>query len=249
MLEVSFWQGVCLALVLIHVSVLCVTLYLHRSQAHGGVLFHPAVAHFMRFWLWLTTGTVTRQWVAVHRKHHESPDLPGDPHSPRVHGKLMALFFAHVLYRRAACDQEILDRYGTGTPDDWIERNLYARHSLLGILLLLIVHIVLFGFVGAAIWGSELMAILIGTTIINGVGHLWGYRNYPNQQDDSRNIFPVDVVLGGEALHQNHHAALRSPRLSRKWFEVDIGWLYIRFLAALRLARFRKIDAPEAWAA
>ncbi len=247
MFQLSLWEATVVALVLIHMSIMCVTLYLHRSQTHGGVLFHPVVSHVMRFWLWLTTGTVTREWVPVHLEHHEAPDKPGDPHSPRVHGKVMALFFAHVLYRRAARDPAILAKFEDRVPSDWVEMKLYAKHSWLGILLLFCVQFILFGFIGVIIWFSQLAALLVGTTIINGFGHLTGYRNYPSQDNDARNLFPIDFILGGEALHDNHHAALRSPKLSRRWFEFDIGWAYIQCLRVLGLARLQKIGDSRSW--
>jgi stearoyl-CoA desaturase (Delta-9 desaturase) len=223
-------------LLLTHITIVCVTLYLHRSQAHRGVTFHPVVSHFMRAWLWLTTGMVTRQWVAVHRKHHRFSDEPGDPHTPHVYGIGQVLFKGAFLYHAASKDKAMVDTYGRGTPDDWIERNLYSSHSRLGIGILLVLNLILFGWVGAIIWGIQMLWIPFWAAgVINGIAHWWGYRN-GETRDQSRNISPWGIIVGGEELHNNHHLDPANPRLSRRWFEFDIGWMYIRLLQSLRLA-------------
>ena len=225
-----------ITLVLTHITIACVTLYLHRSQAHRSVTFHPAVSHFMRFWLWLTTGMITRQWVAVHRKHHRFCEQPDDPHSPVHYGILHVLFRGALLYNEASKDKTMVSTYGSGTPDDWIERKLYTPYSKLGIGLCLVLNLAVFGGVGAIIWLVQMLWIpLWAAGVINGVGHWWGYRN-GETRDQSRNIVPIGILIGGEELHNNHHLDAASARLSRRWFEFDIGWLYIRVLQSLRLA-------------
>jgi stearoyl-CoA desaturase (delta-9 desaturase) len=223
-------------LIATHITIAAVTLFLHRSQAHRSVQFHPAVAHFFRFWLWLTTGMVTKQWVAVHRKHHRFSDEPGDPHSPHVYGIKRVFFKGAVLYHAASKDKVMVDTYGVGTPADWIEHNLYSAHSRLGIGILFLFNIIIFGWVGAVIWGIQMIWIpLWAAGVVNGVGHWWGYRN-GETKDRSRNIVPWGIVIGGEELHNNHHLDPASARLSRHWWEFDIGWMYIRLLSALQLA-------------
>ena len=226
-------------LLLTHITIVCVTLYLHRSQAHRGVTFHPAVVHFMRAWLWLTTGMVTRQWVAVHRKHHRFSDEPGDPHTPHVYGIGRVLFKGAFLYHEASKDKAMVDAYGAGTPDDWIERNLYSSHSRLGIGICLLLNLILFGWVGAIIWTVQMLWVPFWAAgVINGIGHWWGYRN-GETRDQSRNISPIGILIGGEELHSNHHLDPASPKLSLRWFEFDIGWFYIRVLQSLKLAKLK----------
>ena len=226
-------------LLLTHITIVCVTLYLHRSQAHRGVTFHPAVVHFMRAWLWLTTGMVTRQWVAVHRKHHRFSDEPGDPHTPHVYGIGRVLFKGAFLYHEASKDKAMVDAYGAGTPDDWIERNLYSSHSRLGIGICLLLNLILFGWVGAIIWTVQMLWVPFWAAgVINGIGHWWGYRN-GEIKDRSTNISPFGIVVGGEELHNNHHLDPASPKFSRKWFEFDIGWFYIQVLQSLKLAKLK----------
>ena len=226
-------------LVVTHLTIICVTLYLHRSQAHRGVEFHAAVSHLMRFWLWMTTGQITRQWVAVHRKHHRFTEQDGDPHSPHVFGFWRVLFKGAFLYHSASKDTEMVAQYGAGTPDDWVEQNLYSKHSRLGIMLMLLIDIVLFGWWGFVVWGIQMIWIPFWAAgVVNGLGHWWGYRN-GETKDQSRNISPWGILIGGECLHNNHHLEPGNPRLSRRWFEFDIGWLYIRLLCILRLARLR----------
>jgi len=222
-----------------HITIVAVTLYLHRSQAHRGVEFHPVVAHFFRFWLWLTTGMVTRQWVAVHRKHHRFTEQDGDPHSPHVHGFWRVLVTGAGLYHLASKDSAMVTQYGAGTPNDWVEQNIYSKHSKLGILLMLLIDIVLFGWTGLVVWAIQMIWIPFWAAgVINGIGHWTGYRN-GTTKDHSRNISPLGIVIGGEELHNNHHLDPANPRLSRRWFEFDIGWAYIRLLSVLRLAHTR----------
>jgi stearoyl-CoA desaturase (delta-9 desaturase) len=226
-------------LILTHITIVCVTLYLHRSQAHRAVQFHPVIAHAMRFWLWLTTGMVTKQWVAVHRKHHRFTDEPDDPHSPVHYGIWHVLFKGAALYHAASKDKNMVDTYGRGTPDDWIERKLYTPHSRLGIGILLVFNIIVFGWIGALIWGIQMLWIPFWAAgIINGLAHWWGYRN-GETRDTSTNIAPWGIVIGGEELHNNHHLDPASPRLSRRWFEFDIGWVYIKVLEFCRLANIK----------
>jgi stearoyl-CoA desaturase (delta-9 desaturase) len=241
LLDLSLGGYVAATLILTHITIAAVTIFLHRSQSHRALDLHPAVAHFFRFWLWLTTGMVTRQWVAVHRKHHARCETPEDPHSPQVLGLRKVLLEGAELYREAARDPEMLAKFGHGTPDDWIERKLYSAHPVLGIALMLVLDLVLFGIAGITIWGVQMIWIpLFAAGVINGVGHWWGYRNYESA-DASTNIVPWGILIGGEELHNNHHAFASSAKLSSRWFELDIGWLYIRTLQAVGLARVKKV--------
>jgi len=211
-------------------------LFLHRGQAHRGIKFHPALEHFMRAWLWLTTGMVTKQWVAIHRKHHRFSDESGDPHSPHVFGIWRVLTQGAVLYHEASKDKDMVDAYGVGTPADWMERNVYTRHSRLGIGILFLFNITLFGWMGAVIWGIQMIWIPFWAAgVINGLGHWWGYRN-GESKDRSRNISPWGIVVGGEELHNNHHLDPANPKLSRRHFEFDIGWAWLRVFEQLKLA-------------
>ena len=228
-----------ITLLLTHITIACVTLYLHRSQAHRAVEFNPVVSQFMRAWLWLTTGQVTKQWVAIHRKHHRFTEQEGDPHSPHVFGFWKVLFKGAVLYHTASKDTAMINQYGVGTPDDWIERKLYTPHSRLGILLMLVIDLVLFGPIGLVVWGIQMIWIPFWAAgVVNGMGHWWGYRN-GETKDHSRNISPIGIVIGGEELHNNHHLDPASAKLSRKSWEFDIGWFYIRILTLLGLAKVR----------
>ena len=239
-----WWGYVVLTLVMTHITIAAVTIYLHRCQAHRGLDLHPAVAHFFRFWLWLTTGMITREWVAIHRKHHAKVETEDDPHSPQTRGIEKVLFQGAELYRDESRNQETLEKYGRGTPDDWIERNLYSRYLWQGVGLMLAVDLILFGGVGATIWAVQMMWIpFMAAGIINGAGHYWGYRNFACN-DTSTNIVPWGILIGGEELHNNHHAYGSSAKLSSQWYEFDVGWLYIRALSALKLAKVRKI-APQ----
>ncbi len=226
-------------LIVTHITIVCVTLFLHRSQAHRGIEFHPILSHFMRFWLWMTTGMVTKQWVAIHRKHHQSSDLPGDPHSPVVFGIKNIFFRGVYYYYLAAKDAQMIFAYGKGTPNDWIERKLYTRHSRLGILLMLVIDLALFGPVGLVVWGVQMLWIPFWAAgVINGIGHWWGYRN-GSTKDNSRNISAIGIIIGGEELHNNHHLEPANPKLSRQWFEFDIGWFWFKVFKFLHLAKLR----------
>lgn len=225
-------------LVVTHITILCVTLYLHRSQSHRTVTFHPAIAHFMRFWLWLTTGMNTKEWVAVHRKHHQASDTPADPHSPKIYGIWRVLLGGAFLYMKAKKDPDVM-KLGIGTPNDWIEENLYTPHPYMGILLMLVINFALFGPMGIIVWGVQMLWIPIWAAgVINGLAHWVGYRNY-DTKDTSRNLLPVAVWIGGEELHNNHHGAATSAKFSTKWYEVDIGWCWIKVLEKLKLATVR----------
>jgi len=226
-------------LVMVQITIACVTLYLHRSQAHRAVQFHPVVAHFMRFWLWLTTGMVTREWVAIHRKHHQASDTEKDPHSPQVYGIWRVLFGGALLYANAAKNKLLIQELGHSTPNDWIEENLYTPHSRLGILLMLIIDLVLFGPVGFFVWGIQMLWIPFWAAgVINGVSHWWGYRN-TDTKDTSRNLWPWAIWIGGEELHNNHHANGASANFKQKSWEFDIGWMYISILRFFKLAKVR----------
>jgi len=226
-------------LIVTHITIVCVTLYLHRSQAHRAVEFHPVVNHFMRFWLWLTTGMVTRQWVAIHRRHHRSTDVEGDPHSPHVYSISRVLFGGAGLYHAASKDSVMVNTYGVGTPDDWLECNIYTDHSRLGIGILLLFNTAVFGWLGAVIWLVQMAWIPFWAAgVVNGVGHWWGYRNFATR-DHSTNIVPWGIVIGGEELHNNHHHDPASARLSKTSREFDIGWMYITVLRHLGLAQVR----------
>ena len=227
-------------LVMVQLTIACVTLYLHRSQAHRGVTFHPVVAHAMRFWLWMTTGMVTGEWVAIHRRHHQKSDQAGDPHSPQVYGIGRVLFGGALLYKQAAKDRAMVAQLSTGTPDDWIERNLYRPHSALGIVLMLVIDLCLFGAWGLIVWGLQMLWIPFWAAgVINGLGHWWGYRN-TDTADTSRNLWPLAIWIGGEELHNSHHADGANPKFSQKWWEFDIGWMYITVLRWLGLATLRQ---------
>jgi len=242
LLELPWWGYVLVALALTHVTIVGVTVFLHRHQAHRALDLHPAVSHFFRAWLWLTTGMVTREWAAVHRKHHAKCDGAEDPHSPQIAGINRVLWGGVFLYVKAARSAETLERYGHGTPDDWLERNVYSRHTKFGIVLMGLIDLAVFGVVpGAIILAVQLAWIPFWAAgVINGLGHYWGYRNWPTP-DWSTNISPWGILIGGEELHNNHHAYPTSAKLSNKWFEVDIGWGYIRTLRALGLAHVKHV--------
>ena len=242
--SLPWWGYVIVALALTHVTIASVTIYLHRSQAHRGLDLHPLVSHFFRFWLWLTTGMVTKEWVAIHRKHHAKVETEDDPHSPQTRGIDTVLLRGAELYRDEAKNGETMSKYGHGTPNDWIERNLYTRYSWQGVGVMLAIDLVLFGPIGATIWAVQMMWIPVTAAgIINGIGHYWGYRNFACA-DASTNIVPWGIIIGGEELHNNHHAYGTSAKLSSRWYEFDIGWMYIRILEMLELATVRKI-APQ----
>ena len=239
--QLPWWGYLVFVLFMTHVTIVAVTVYLHRCQAHRALDLHPIVSHFFRFWLWLTTGMQTRQWAAVHRKHHARCETAEDPHSPQVLGLRKVLGQGAELFRLEAARQETLDRYGKGTPDDWLERSLYSRHPSAGVGLMLAADVVAFGPIGITLWAVQMIWIpFFAAGVINGIGHYWGYRNF-EAADASRNILPWGILIGGEELHNNHHAYAASARLSSKWYEFDIGWMYIRILQLVRLATVRKV--------
>ncbi|MFO8142205.1 MAG: fatty acid desaturase [Marinobacter sp.] len=236
LLDLSVWQLITVAFVLTHITIVSVTLYLHRHSAHNALDLHPVLKHFFRFWLWLTTAQNTKEWTAIHRKHHAKCETEEDPHSPVVLGIRKVLLEGAELYAEAATP-ETLERYGQRTPQDWIERNLYSRHRLLGVGLLAVLNLLLFGVNGIWIWAVQMMWIPVWAAgVVNGVGHWMGYRNF-ECADNARNISPLGILIGGEELHNNHHTYPNSAKLSRRWFEVDIGWGYIRLFQLFGLAR------------
>ena len=237
----SWWQVLLMTLLLTHITIASVTIFLHRCQAHRALDLHAIPSHFFRFWLWLTTGMVTKQWAAIHRKHHAKCETVDDPHSPQILGIETVLSRGAELYRAESKNQETIDKFGHGTPDDWIERNLYSRFQWQGVALMLIIDVILFGALGVTVWAVQMLWIPITAAgIINGIGHYWGYRNY-DCVDASRNVFPFGILIGGEELHNNHHTYATSAKLSNKWYEIDIGWVYIRILEIMGLATVKKL--------
>ena len=244
LITLPWWGYIVVALIFTHITIAAVTIYLHRHQAHRALDIHPAISHFFRFWLWLTTGMVTKEWAAIHRKHHAKVETPDDPHSPRQFGIRTVMWQGAELYRKESKNLETMEKYGHGTPDDWLERNLYTRHSGKGLVLMFLIDVALFGPIGITIWAIQMIWIpIFAAGIINGVGHYWGYRNY-EVSDASTNIVPWGILIGGEELHNNHHTFGSSAKFSSKWWEFDIGWLYIQTMKALGLARVKKIP-PE----
>jgi stearoyl-CoA desaturase (delta-9 desaturase) len=243
-LGLGFWGYVLATFLMVQLTIAGVTLYLHRDQTHRAVDLHPALRHFFRLWLWLTTGQGTCEWVAVHRKHHARCETPDDPHSPQIVGLRKVLFEGAELYRAETARPETLEKYGRGTPDDWLERNVYRRFTYTGVVLLAIMDLILFGLPSITIFAIQMMSIpFLAAGIINGVGHHTGYRNF-ECEDASRNVVPWGILLGGEELHNNHHAFPSSARFSMRPWEFDIGWFFIRVLSVLGLARVRRV-APE----
>ena len=242
--DLSAWQVFAYTMVVTHITIASVTIYLHRHQAHRALELHAIPSHFFRFWLWLTTGQVTKEWAAIHRKHHAKCDTEEDPHSPVTRGIKKVFWEGAELYRAESKNMETMAKYGHGTPTDWIERNLYTKYSWLGVVILFFVNFVLFGVIGISVWAVQMMWIPITAAgIINGIGHYWGYRNY-DCADAATNIIPFGILIGGEELHNNHHTYATSAKLSSKWYEIDIGWAYIRALEMLGLAKVKKL-APE----
>jgi stearoyl-CoA desaturase (Delta-9 desaturase) len=238
-----WWGYGIVVLALTHISIAAVTIFLHRHQAHRALDLSPSVSHFFRLWLWLTTGMVTKEWVAIHRKHHAKCEQEGDPHSPYMHGLGKVFWEGAELYRQESRNPETIDRYGHLTPDDWIEKNIYARHSAKGLALMLVINVMLFGPIGLTIWAIQMLWIpVLAAGVINGVGHYWGYRNFETP-DASTNILPWGIIIGGEELHNNHHAYPTSAKLSSAWYELDIGWMYIRILEILGLANVKHIPS------
>lgn len=240
LVDASWWQLVIYTLVLTHITIASVTIFLHRSQAHRALELHAIPSHFFRLWLWLTTGMVTKEWVAIHRKHHAKCETVDDPHSPVTHGIKTVLLTGSELYRAESKNQETLAKFGHNTPNDWVERNVYSRFQWQGVGLMLVIDVALFGAIGATVWAVQMLWIPITAAgIINGLGHWWGYRNF-EAADASTNISPWGVIIGGEELHNNHHTYPTSAKLSVKPYEFDIGWAYIRGLEILKLAKVRK---------
>lgn len=241
LLDWQWWQIVLFTLAVTHVTIASVTIYLHRHQAHRALDLHPVASHFFRFWLWMTTGMVTGQWAAIHRKHHAKCETDDDPHSPQTRGIRKVLLEGAELYRAEARNEETLRKYSHGTPNDWLERNVYARHAVLGISLMMIIDIALFGAIGLTVWAVQMVWIPFWAAgVVNGLGHYWGYRNY-DCADASTNLLPWGILIGGEELHNNHHTFATSAKLSSKWYEFDIGWLYIRMLSLVGLASVKKV--------
>ncbi len=244
LLDLSFWGLVAVTFLMLQISMMAVTLYLHRDQAHRAIDLHAAVRHFFRLWIWLSSGMVTREWVAVHRKHHALCEREGDPHSPVVFGLRKVLLQGAELYRQEASNTDTLTKYGRGCPDDWPERHIYARSSVAGPVLMALIDLALFGVAGITIWAIQMLAMpMFAAGVINGLGHARGYRNFESE-DASANLYPIAVLIGGEELHNNHHAFPTSAKFSMRPWEFDIGWFYIRLLQALGLCRVRRV-APQ----
>jgi stearoyl-CoA desaturase (delta-9 desaturase) len=239
-LDWSGWGIFWYLIIMTHITIASVTIYLHRHQAHRALDLHPAVSHFFRFWLWLTTGMVTKEWAAIHRKHHAKCETVDDPHSPQVLGIHTVMWRGADLYKLEVNNQETMDKFGHGTPDDWVEHHIYSYYRWQGVGLMMVINLLLFGAIGGFIWAIQMIWIPITAAgIINGIGHFWGYRNY-DCEDASRNILPLGLIIGGEELHNNHHTFATSAKLSSKWYEIDIGWLYICGLQLLKLAHVKK---------
>ena len=238
--NLAWWQVLLITLGMTHITIASVTIYLHRHSAHRALDLHPIASHFFRFWLWMTTGQVTKEWTAIHRKHHAKCEREGDPHSPVIYGIETVFWKGAELYRKEAKNEETLARYGHNTPNDWIERHVYTGHSAWGVSLMLIIDVALFGFLGLTVWAVQMAWIPVTAAgIINGIGHWWGYRNF-EAQDASTNISPWGIIIGGEELHNNHHTYPTSAKLSVKPYEFDIGWMYISILQAVGLAHVKK---------
>ena len=245
--SLSWWQVILFTLLLTHITMISVTIYLHRHQAHRALDLHPLPAHFFRFWLWLTTGQVTKEWASIHRKHHAKCETVDDPHSPQIYGIRKVLLEGAELYRAESKVKETMDRFGHGTPDDWIERNLYTRYSWQGVGLMMIVNLYLFGALGLSVWAVQMMwTPIMAAGIINGAGHFWGYRNF-EAPDSSTNISPWGILIAGEELHNNHHTYPTSAKLSVKPYEFDIGWMYISLLQTAGLAKAKKTPPKAAY--
>jgi stearoyl-CoA desaturase (delta-9 desaturase) len=239
MFPLNLYSAIALSLLFTHVTIIAVTLYLHRCATHRGLEMHPILSHFFRAWLWLTTGMTTKAWVAVHRKHHQNTDAEGDPHSPHLFGIWRLIGGGWSLYHEATKDPAMVIKYGSGTPKDWVERKIYTQFHRYGILVMLVIDLLLFGWWGALIWGIQMIWIPFWAAgIINGLAHWWGYRN-GETKDQSRNISPWGILIGGEELHNNHHMDPASPKFSRKWFEVDIGWLYLNIFKLVGLVKLK----------
>jgi stearoyl-CoA desaturase (Delta-9 desaturase) len=244
LLNLPWWGVVLYTLAATHVTIAAVTIYLHRHQAHRALDLHPVVSHFFRFWLWLSTGMVTKDWAAIHRKHHAKCETDEDPHSPQRKTLRKVLLQGAELYREAGRDKEMLEKYGHGTPDDWIERKVYSPHSVTGVYITLVGNVILFGPIGITIFAIQMLWIpVLAAGVVNGIGHFFGYRNFQSE-DASTNIVPWGILIGGEELHNNHHAYASSAKLSNRWYEFDIGWMYIRILETFGLAQVKKVAPP-----
>jgi stearoyl-CoA desaturase (Delta-9 desaturase) len=240
-LNLSFWGLIFATLILTQITIASVTIYLHRHQTHRALTLHSSISHFFRFWLWLTTGMVTADWVAIHRKHHATTDVAGDPHSPVVLGIKKVFLQGAELYQAARKDRDMVAQYSHGTPTDWLERRIYAPHSTMGLILMLLADLCLFGVPGLSIWAIQMMWIpIFAAGVINGIGHHWGYRNF-ECHDAATNIIPWGFWIGGEELHNNHHTFASSAKFSVKWWEFDLGWMYICMLSFLGLAKVKKL--------
>jgi stearoyl-CoA desaturase (Delta-9 desaturase) len=247
--QLSWWQIVLFTLAVTHVTMISVTVFLHRHQAHRALDLHPIASHFFRFWLWLTTGQVTKEWAAIHRKHHAKCEQAEDPHSPHVHGIKTVLLQGAELYRAESKNKDTLARFGHGTPDDWLERNLYSRFSWEGVAVMLVIDLALFGAAGLTVWAVQMAwTPIMAAGIINGAAHFWGYRNF-EAPDASTNISPWGILIAGEELHNNHHTYPTSAKLSVKPYEFDIGWMYIRLLQMAGLATVKKTPPKLAFGA
>ncbi len=240
-LHFSWWQILLFVAVVTHITIIGVTVYLHRCQAHRALDLHPIASHFFRFWLWMTTGMLTGQWAAIHRKHHAKCETEEDPHSPQTRGLWKVLLEGAELYRAEAKNEETLRRFSHGTPNDWMERNVYTRFPILGVSIMMVIDVALFGVVGFTVWAVQMAWIPFWAAgVVNGLGHFWGYRNF-NSSDASTNLLPIGIIIGGEELHNNHHTFATSAKLSNKWYEFDIGWMYIRMMQAVGLAKVKKV--------
>lgn len=245
--DLHWWQVLLFTLALTHITMVSVTVFLHRHQAHRALDLHPIASHFFRFWLWLTTGQVTKEWASIHRKHHAKCEQAEDPHSPHVHGIKTVLLQGYELYRAEALNKETLARFGHGTPNDWLERNVYTRHSGVGIGLMLAIDLALFGALGLTVWAVQMVwTPVMAAGVINGAAHYWGYRNF-EAPDASTNISPWGIVIAGEELHNNHHTYPTSAKLSVKPYEFDIGWMYISIMQSMGLAKVKKTPPKTAY--
>lgn len=241
LLNLSLWGYIFAGCILTQITIAAVTLYLHRCQTHRAIYLHSSISHFFRFWLWLTTGMKTADWVAIHRKHHAHTDMQGDPHSPVVLGIKKVFWEGAELYREACKDQQMIEKYSHGTPKDWIEKNIYSKYSTTGVMLMLFLDLLFFGLPGLSIWAIQMIWIpVFAAGVVNGVGHYWGYRNF-ECKDAATNFFPWGFWIGGEELHNNHHSFASSAKFSIKWWEFDLGWMYIRILSFFKLAKVKKL--------
>lgn len=241
LLHASGWQIVIYTLVMTHITIVGVTLYLHRCQAHRALELHAIPSHFFRLWLWMTTGMVTKEWAAIHRKHHAKCETEEDPHSPQTRGIQKVMWEGAELYRSEARNAETMEKFGHGTPDDWIEHNIYSKYGWQGVGIMLIIDVLLFGAIGLTVWAVQMAWIPFWAAgVVNGLGHFWGYRNY-DCVDASTNLFPIGILIGGEEMHNNHHTFGTSAKFSSKWYEFDIGWMYIRILETFGLAKVKKV--------